>query len=225
MFSRLVFLQTERQSKSTPCIGHIRPRCSSALRLSPSQLEPVWETQHCSEIFIFRQKPKQSADTSLPLGRFYCDLKNKVNEFISKINWHNPSFVTFLIQQYGFVNLWSGFVTALMDGFQFVSICFALAVICKSSVCPHKSNLSSSHWFPAWKVNISHQAKNRSTGDIADCHMMVDSHWRRWFQFTAELKWHPVGTRCKLLASPQQENRVFIQIPVCRASSKLQCFF
>lgn len=94
----------------------------------------------------------------------------------------------FLIQLYGFWNIWSGFITAWMDGVVcFMIICFGLTVICESGLCRHISNLSSSHWFPAWKIDISHQTKKCVSGDNGDCHMMMDD--LRSFHFPADLKW------------------------------------
>lgn len=215
--------QNQQHGRLSPWSSCLRPCSSSALRSNPDQLgrnsrdyrwKPVRKTQRRGRIFLFRRKPKQTAGAPLSLWRFYCDREQTRGiDFRNKLAY--SLICDFLIQQFGFLNIWSGFIVVVV--FLFFFSVLGSQWYAKSWLCRHVSSLSSSHWFPAWKTNICYQTKKYITVDNGD------SRRHKLFQFTVDLKWHPVGMQTA--GFTQAGNScVYIQIPVCQASRKLQRF-
>lgn len=174
---------------------------------------PVRKTQRRGRIFTFRWKPKQTAGAPLSLRRFYCDRK-QTRGIDFRIKLAYSLICDFLIQQFGFLNIWSGFIVVV---FLFIFSVLGSQWYAKSWLCRHVSSLSSSHWFPAWKTNICYQTKKYITVDNGDCQR------HKLFQFTVDLKWHPIGMQTADFTQAGNSS-VYIQIPVCQASRKPQRF-
>lgn len=74
--------------------------------------KPVRKTQRRGRIFTFRRKPTQTAGAPLSLRRFYCD-REQTRGIDFRIKLAYSLICDFLIQQFGFLNIWSGFIVVV----------------------------------------------------------------------------------------------------------------